>query len=546
MEAVRDTFIVFAMLLALAVHSWGACTTISISTISNGILCHDGMNCTGGGTNINYPCPSVQASGNYYFVINEPENPAEKSCYPYNQARQWCPSSSNMSAKLVGCRSTIRCSTQAEADSVACANDPTLPNCAVVSDTLLFACSESMVNGQAVATIYRLSCKASNGEITECNGKQNIDIPTDGQPIKQMSGTCAQNGLNVGPFGGASPQDSTSLPNGANAECFAITGSTCHMRDKVSGNTFTCGCDGNCNVAIQNLMAGNADCTNPYPQPSSSADSLQLPQSSASSGGSSASSSGSTGSSGSGEGSSGSGDDFEYDYSEVLEAIRANTQFTGNGVQDLGNKADKANEYLQQIANKDFSPNINVAAPNVNVTLNADTARAGAAIYGLLSDKLNGGEPNAADTAGTGAQLSGLLGSIDSIVGEGVPDMSDSLGRGVAAMHSAYNGLKDSLSNSAWSDSVGKWQNALTNNGVISGAGADACPAVLMRTWDVPLGVTTASIGPLGKYLCTPFAGSLTGWALARVLLRALVSIFCMIWLFKAVMGIDGGNNEED
>ena len=66
------------------------------------------------------------------------------------------------------------------------------------------------------------------------------------------------------------------------------------------------------------------------------------------------------------------------------------------------------------------------------MTLNADTARAGAAIYGLLSDKLNGGEPNTADTAGTGAQLSGLLGSIDSIVGEGVPDMSDSLGRGVA------------------------------------------------------------------------------------------------------------------
>ena len=161
------------------------------------------------------------------------------------------------------------------------------------------------MNGQAVATIYRLSCKATNGEITECNGKQNIDIPTDGQPIKQMAGTCAQNGLNVGPFGGASPQDSTALPNGANAECFAITGSTCHMRDKVSGNTFTCGCDGNCNVAIQNLMAGNADCTNPYPQPTSASDSVSFGSSGSgegSSGSSSPSSSGSTGSSGSGEG----------------------------------------------------------------------------------------------------------------------------------------------------------------------------------------------------------------------------------------------------
>ena len=33
----------------------------------------------------------------------------------------------------------------------------------------------------------------------------------------------------------------------------------------------------------------------------------------------------------------------------------------------------------------------------------------------------------------------------------------------------------------------------------------------------------------------------MTLWALARVLLRAVVSIACMVWIFKAVLGIDGG-----
>lgn len=92
------------------------------------------------------------------------------------------------------CNYYTYCTTQAEADSVACVLNPTLPHCAVVSDTLIFACSESMVNGQAVATIYRLSCKATNGEVTECNGKQNVDIPTDGQPVKQMSAPVLKTG----------------------------------------------------------------------------------------------------------------------------------------------------------------------------------------------------------------------------------------------------------------------------------------------------------------------------------------------------------------
>lgn len=520
------------LLLCLCVNSWGACR----ETQGNG--CRNG-NCT---NNI-YGCynycngpwqctPDITLCESYGLGYNAGVSDRRGQC------------SSGGYAYYYTC-----CDTQAEADSVACSNDPTLPNCAVVSDTLIFACSDSFVDGQAVATIYRLSCKATNGELTECNGKQDVDIPTDGQPVKQMQGTCAQNGLPNGPFGGATPQDSTELPNGANAECFAITGSKCHMKDKMSGNTFTCDCDGSCQVAIQNLMAGSASCTNPYPQPNSSSDSLHLdssPSSGASSsdsGGGSSPSSSESGSSGS-EGGGNSSEDFEWDYNLVLDAIRANTQYTGSEVNRLNDKADKANDYLQQIANKDWNPTINVGSPNV--TLNADTAKAPAQILGLLNDKMSGGEPNAGDTAGTGAELSNIMGKIDSIVGEGTPDMSDSVGNAVRGMHNAYNALKDSLGNSAWSDSVTKWQGQLTNNGTLSGSGSDNCPAVLTRKWNVPLGAVTAEVGPLGKYLCDPIFGGVTGWALARILLRTLVSIFCMIWLFKAVMGIDGGSNDED
>lgn len=529
------TLVVFA-LLCLCASSWGGCYktyTGSYSCPSKDNVSITTSFCSG---TFSFSClwssNGTMGSGTFRGTGSG------KVCYGIDNT--WCCEQPHV----------LYCDTQAEADSVAheqlCQNNPSDPSCLVTSDTLIFACSESIVNGQAVATIYRLSCKATNGELTECNGKQNIDIATDGQPVKQMSGTCAQNGLPNGPFGGATPQDSTQLPNGANADCFAITGSKCHMKDKVSGNTFTCDCDGSCQVAIQNLMAGSANCTNPYPQPTSSSDSLNIGGSSGSGGGSSASSSGSEGESSPSSSPSDSSGDFEYDYTALLEAIQANTQYTGEQASNLNNKADVANEYLRQIADKDWNPTINVGSPNVNVTLNADTAKAPAQILGLLNDKLSGGEPNPSDTAGTGSRLDGYLSSIDSIVAEGTPDMSDSIGNAVQGVNNAYNALKDSLGNSAWSDSVNKWQGQLTNNGTLSGSGSDNCPAVLTRKWNVPLGAVTAEVGPLGKYLCEPIFGGVTGWALARILLRTLVSIFCMIWLFKAVMGIDGGNIDED
>ena len=394
-----------------------------------------------------------------------------------------------------------------------------------------------------------------------CNGKTDVNIETDGTLVREQDGTCAQNGIQNGIFGGASADSAQQQT----ADCFATIGSKCFMKDRNSGNTYTCECDGSCDYAIRQLATGSG-CANPYPQPESSGgidlsswneaqSSAQQPQSSASEPGSSADTPGSS-SSADIPGSSSSAQppmsDFEYDYTDVLNDIRANTQYTGTQLNHLNDKANTANSLLERIANKDVSPVVNVDARdtiNVNVELPADTALAPAAILGLLQDKLDGGEPSENDTAGIGGQLDGLQSQLDSVLKEGTPNMSDSIGGAVVSYRGAYNAFKDSVENSAWSDSVDKWENTLLNNGVISGSGSDACPAVLQRTWSVGLGIAgNVTFGPLGKYLCAVVPGAgVTFWALARVLLRALVSIACMVWLFKAVMGIDeGGSSEED
>lgn len=444
---------------------------------------------------------------------------------------------------------------QTQCQQAFCQDNPDAPGCEQEKDTTLFACSDL---GNGKSGLYRLACRALGGSVVSCNGKTDVNVETDGTLIREQNGTCAQNGFQNGIFGGASADSAQQQT----ADCFATIGSKCFMKDRNSGNTYTCECDGSCEYAVRQLATGSG-CANPYPQPESSGginlsswneaqSSAQQPQSSASEPGSSADI---PGSSASEPGSSGSAEppmsDFEYDYTDVLNDIRANTQYTGTQLNNLNDKANTANILLERIANKNVSPVVNVDARdtiNVNVQVNGDTARSGAAILALLQEKM-GGEPDENDTAGLGGQLEGLLSQLDSTLNEGTPDMSDSIGGAVSSYRGAYNAFKDSVENSAWGDSVDKWENTLLNNGVISGSGSDACPAVLQRTWDVGLGIAgNVTFGPLGKYLCAVVPGAgVTFWALARVLLRALVSIACMVWLFKAVMGIDeGGSSEED
>ena len=135
--------------------------------------------------------------------------------------------------------------------------------CEQEHDTTLFACSD---NASGNSGLYRLNCRTFGGVVTSCNGKTDVDVVADGTLIRPMQGTCVQNGFESGIVGGASADSSAQEPQSANADCFAVLGSKCYMRDKASGNTFSCDCDGSCDKAIRDLILGSG-CSNPYPQP---------------------------------------------------------------------------------------------------------------------------------------------------------------------------------------------------------------------------------------------------------------------------------------
>lgn len=115
-------------------------------------------------------------------------------------------------------------------------------------------------------------------------------------------------------------------------------------------------------------------------------------------------------------------------------------------------------------------------------------------------------------------------------------------------LKNAYEAGADSIKNSAFGDSLRHWSNLITNNGVLSGAGSASCPSVFTRTWNVPLGPTGMSytFGPYSRIVCYNFFAGITFWSLARVILRILVAIGCMMWLYHAVTGTSGGNDDED
>ena len=78
----------------------------------------------------------------------------------------------------------------------------------------------------------------------------------------------------------------------------------------------------------------------------------------------------------------------------------------------------------------------------------------------------------------------------------------------------------------------------LTNNGTISGNGSNNCPSLLTRHHTLTIGSVSVDVGSLGGSLCEPIVGGVTMWAMARMLLRAIVAIGCMLWIYSEVVGV--------
>ena len=446
--------------------------------------------------------------------------------------------------------------------------------------------SPSLINGEG----YKQYCPMARTGSGTC---AKAGVPNGPSEPKPCNGNCSSAGGDM-------------LPS---AECYATVGYTCYMKDLRTGNTFRCDCDGSCSKAMLDLarpLGEGASCRNPYNNPSSSPSSSDSGGSGGSSDSGNSSDSGGSSSPSSSTGAAGdytqqldqliantqgimnnTGDisqwtqttmnnttDIKNNLSDIgidVNHIRTNTENTANNTANIDNKLSTTNSLLNDIKNKDWNPTINVEAPNVEIggdtiiinntvsgdtniiNVTTDTSKAPAEILGLLQNALQG-VGNSSDTNGMGAQIDGWMGKIDSLIGDTslIRMNGDSLNHAMDNLYSGgYGAIRDTLGNSSIADSMDAWTNKLVDNGKISGDGSDQCPSVLSRTWrvDFPVGNSTVGvdIGPLGRYLCNDVAGlGITFWALCRVILRAIVAIGCMIWLYRTALGIDGGSNEED
>lgn len=537
----KNLRIVFCVLaLFFCVSAWGTCT-IAQST---------GQRCSGYYDN---NCPTTAECTQTTFTPN-----SMRVCsYAYKQSNGYytnpsCVWSAGASRYEVRATAVAYCCTlQSELDSLNCEitgkvwQNNTCQEPITTQDTTIQFCNENLdPQGRIYSQIYKCECKAdiSTGTLTECQGKTNVDPSLDCQLISEKQGTCGQNGLQQGVNSG----DAQNKGN-----CFAITGSVCHFEDPATGQFFRCECDGSCDYGQKLLATGG--CKNPYINSSNSAqDSLILgssasssPSSSADSSPSSSASSSPSSSADSSPSSSGSNDDLEYDYTAYLQNIEANTQYMANLQQSgnytlssIDNKMTTNNSLLQDIANKDFSPNVVL---NVN---GGDTAKSPKQILNLLenltasvdvdTNLLNGGVDFENEKFKTDSLIQSF--NVDSITNTILQYSGDST---TGLLSVSLDSLKNFVENGVFGDSIRKWQQALLPAG-LSGGGSNSCPAILNKTWSVNfIGNTSVSIGPLGAWgLCKTVVGGISFWQIARVLLRVLVAITCLFAIYKTLVGL--------
>lgn len=98
----------------------------------------------------------------------------------------------------------------------------------------------------------------------------------------------------------------------------------------------------------------------------------------------------------------------------------------------------------------------------------------------------------------------------------------------------------DSGAGKFYKDTLNGWINNGLQNSVLSGTGSNNCPAFLMSSYPMTIGNITFDLTQnvkLGQYLCQPVIGGRSGWEIGRTILRIIVSIGCMFFLFKCATG---------
>lgn len=566
---------VLVILLIVGVsNSWGACRTLTRSYPYNS-PCGTGSldGCVAS-------CPSVNACSQNEYLASTTEN---LSCDFCSSIVGFC--------QIVGSITFTCCGSQAEADSVACVNGGSSwqnGQCQTVDtetlDSLEMACNA--LEGEANYNFNDQGNVVGYCDLCGLDSAGNYANPHVKAQYDEYAAGCCSSGMAPNPSAFSCKRDA--------GGCF---GANCQWEPSSANGIgasklgFSMGvCNVNITTTIDGEIEGCEDYTERPPESS--------PNPESSSG------------AGSQESSASTEEVIANGIEQILDSLHKIIvhdsmirKFDSTSMQGIYRIADildtlSVNNSDTTIVNVNVprdTYNINVGSPDVNIDLDGVTAAIAAnaridSINGLSLDSikelirdlgvdsvrnllteqngvLNGIDSALTDTSGGAYDTSGFMSEIrgwgDSLAAAVWGYPCDTTGgkkcdnayigsNGLATaqqdLKNAYSAGVDSIKNGAFGDSLRHWSNLITNNGVLSGAGSASCPSVFTRTWNVPLGPSGMSytFGPFSKIVCYNFFAGITFWSLARVVLRILVAIGCMMWLYHAVTGTSGGNDDED
>lgn len=246
----------------------------------------------------------------------------------------------------------------------------------------------------------------------------------------------------------------------------------------------------------------------------------------------------------------GNGEDWEYNYYPELDTLIKYLKGVFGLSLQLGDKIDEATEAigsrivqwephkLDSIikAIKDGFRGLNIEGDSSGYW-NGDSA------IGGLWDSISGLADGLTDTSGFGSlfhadgdsaldSLQRFLDGGDSLYGS-LGGQLDSLGGGIG---DAIRGLADSGAVGAFRDSLQKMADKFDYKRF---TGSGGCPAFLTQKTTIDFGQFSAEIPAVGELLCTTKISIFgrTPWEFGRALIRAIVAISCMLWLFKVATG---------
>lgn len=503
-----------AAVCAFCSLGWGACTSGSYSQ-TIGML--SDFNCGNGSAGCytscdECSCKSTVKNGSYYF-----------SGATLSVKRPSCLTSCS-SCRCTGyseCIYSVRCSSQAEADSVACLNAGNLwidGSC----------CDEQCVcendGGQWVDGECRPACNDHVAMPDKCEElwKSGYNVDGDGNPggggywaittYECFYDSCAMS-LNCQekssfPAGNLSCDDFLDT-SGTPGRCVGVMGYNCIIQCG-NGSTINCECDGQCERSVNNPACA---CASSSSTPHSSSSGGGSSSGGTSSGETSSGSSSDSGeiSSGSGGGSSGSGggDDWEYNYSEVLSHIRKNTESTVGYLSDIDRQIAALN-FQQQSGDNSVAVAAAVAEGTAAQNATKDTLHS---LHGTLDriDSALNQEVDTEDYSGWISSASNMANTLYSMAADTSYTLVsvDSMKADTSTFKSKYSGLF--ISNVYTRE--GCYTFTIKDSGLMGRIG---------RTFKLGASLDFGSVG--GFDLC----------AILRGLVRACGAILCLLITIKA------------